>query len=167
MAGGSMKYRYLVAILAIVAASYAGTASAIDWSKWELENSVARERDWLVIRQPGKSFCYMKQSHHSDPWKMEFMVGPEGTPSILSPFYRGLKGNITYQVDKNAQGQIDAEALGDESLIDLPKAIMPQLIKGVTLKVSVEPKEQEPRTQEFSLLGFGAAMKWLKREACN
>jgi hypothetical protein len=30
-----------------------------DWSQWELENAVAKERDWLVIRQPPEGFCYL------------------------------------------------------------------------------------------------------------
>jgi hypothetical protein len=146
--------------------SFAGPALAANWSEWELKNAVSRQKDWLVIRDPDDNYCYLKQSHHDEPWKMEFIVGPIGKPSILSP-YSDLSGQIVFLVDKNPPVIIEAWSLAMESLIDLPTDILPQLKAGLALEVSVEPKEQGPKTQSFSLVGFSAALRWLNRPECQ
>lgn len=157
----------LAAILAALVLTISGPTVGADWSQWELDNSVARERDWLVIRQPGEGFCYLKQSHDNDPSKMEMIIKSGGTASIITPFFRGISGNVTYRVDNSEPGLISAAAIENASLIELPRNLLPKLEAGRKLHVSVAPKGGEPQTQIFSLLGLTAASQWLARDECQ
>lgn len=140
---------------------------AADWTQWELDNSVAREQDWLVIRQPGEGFCYLKQSYASDSTKMEMTTGRSGIPALVTPFYQGIRGNITYQVDDREPGLISAADIENASLIPLPRSLTAALKAGRELRVRVTPVGEAPQTQVFSLLGFTAASKWLERDICQ
>ena len=140
---------------------------AADWSKWERGNAVAQERDWLVIRQPGEGFCYLKQSYDRDTSKMEMTTGRSGIPALVTPFYRGITGTVIFQVDDHEPGRIPASRIENAALIQLPKSLIPALKSGRQLKVQVTPTGHAPRTETFSLLGFTAASKWLERAECQ
>lgn len=150
-----------------IALAISSSAFAADWTQWELDNSVARERDWLVIRQPGEGFCYLQQSYASDPSKMEMTTGRSGVPALVTPFYRGIRGNVTYQVDDREPGLISTADIENASVIPLPRSLTPALKAGRELRVRVTPVGEAPRTQVFSLLGFTAASDWLERDVCQ
>ena len=142
-----------------------------DWSDWEIKNSVAREQDWLVIRQPGEvahpgeSPCYLKQSYESDSSKMEMSLNRTGEPHIVTPFFRGIDGSVTFRVDDGESGVIDQ--FSKFWAITLPANLIPALKTGRTLTVEVTPVGEQRRAQSFSLLGFDAATKWLERRECQ
>ena len=142
-------------------------SESADWSQWELENAVAKERDWLVIRQPGQGFCYLKQSYDSDPSKMAITTGRSGVPTILTPFFRGIEGSVRYQVDDNPLRRVPASQIEKRSGVVLPRDLIPALKAGQKLVVYITPVGERPRTQSFSLLGFTAAARWLDREECQ
>jgi hypothetical protein len=152
----------MVSLLILPVATYGA-----DWSQWELENAVAKERDWLVIRQPPEGFCYLKQSYTSDPSKMEMTTGRSGVPTIITPFFKGVQGSVRYQVDNNTPREIPVSQLEHPSVIELPRDLVPVLKAGQQLTVRVTPIGESPRTQTFSLLGFTAASRWLEREECK
>lgn len=155
-------------LLAAIPLLVLGTAShGANWSQWERENAVVQERDWLVIRQPGEGFCYVKQSYDNDLSKMEISVGQEGIPAIVTPFFRGIIGGIAYQVDDGPVYQVPASEIEQANLIHLAPDLIPEMKAGQQLFVRVHPVGEEPRTQAFSLLGFTAALKVLDREDCQ
>lgn len=157
--------RWLILAASLVAV--AQPAIGADWSDWELENSVARERDWLVIKQPGEGFCYLKQSYDSNTSKMEMTTGRSGVPAIVTPFFHGIRGNVTYQVDDQEPGVIPASQIEHHNLVKLPRKLVPALKAGSVLTVRVTPIGEQPGTQTFSLLGFTAASDWLDPEVCQ
>ena len=152
---------------AIVLLFGATVAHGQDWTKWELENALSRERDWLVIRQPGEGTCYIKQSYNQDSTKMEMMVGVSGTPAIITPFFRGISGGIEYWVDDREPRVITASQIEHTAAIELPRDLVPALRAGTRLFVQVTPRGEGTRTQAFSLLGFTAAMRWLESDQCK
>ncbi len=44
------------------------------WERWDLANSVAKEGNWLVVRQPDEGFCYVKQGYDGYEDKLEIIV---------------------------------------------------------------------------------------------
>lgn len=162
--GGGYVGRLAILVIALFITS---PPRAADWSKWERDNAVAKERDWLVIRQPGEGFCYLKQSYDRDTSKMEMTTGRSGIPALVTPFYRGITGSVIYQVDDREPGRIPAPRIENAALIQLPKSIIPAMKSGRQLKVQVTPTGQAPTTQVFSLSGFTAASEWLEREECQ
>ena len=44
------------------------------WTDWDHSNSVAREGQWLVIRQPDEGFCYIKQGYDGYSDKMDLLM---------------------------------------------------------------------------------------------
>lgn len=150
-----------------LALGMAAAAEAQTWSDWELENSVAREGAWLVIKQPGEGFCYLKQSHNRDASKMELMIDRSGAPALITPFFRGLRGNLTYQVDDRDPGLIDTSKLTSAASVELPRSLVPAMKVGSVLKVRAIPVGDSPRTQTFSLKGFTAASRWLTHQSCG
>ncbi len=159
-----LTIRLLATILFLILPAVSQSA---DWSQWERENAVARERDWLVIRQPGKGFCYLKQSYNNDPSKMEMTVRRSGVPAIITPFFRGIQGSIRYQVDDSPPREIPPSRIEHSKLIELPRDLVPALKAGRQLIVHVTPVGERPRAQAFSLLGFTAAVRWLDRKECQ
>lgn len=119
-----------------------------------------------MIKQPGEGFCYLKQSYDSDPSKMELMVRAAKEPLITLPFWQGIVGDVTYQVDDGPIGIIpedDASELG----INLPKDIVPDLQAGIALKVRVRPVYEPTVEQHFSLIGFTAGYRLLDGADCK
>lgn len=152
---------------AIVVVFGATVAHGQDWTKWELENALSKERDWLVIEQPGEGTCYIKQSYNRDSTKMEMMVGDSGVPAIITPFFRGISGDIEYWVDDQEPRVITASQIEHTAAIELPRDLVPALRAGTRLFVQVTPRGEGTRTQAFSLLGFTAAMRWLESDQCK
>ncbi len=140
-------------------------AYAADWSEWEIKNSVAREGDFLVIRQPGEGFCYVKQSYYAHPGKMELSMKADNKPFIPLPFFRGLDGDVTYWVDDRSI-RIIRENKARNPLM-LAEEVVPELKTGATLTVRVKPVGQPTREQRFSLRGFTAATRWLDTPECQ
>lgn len=146
---------------------FSSPALTADWTHWELENSVAQERDWLVIRQPEEGFCYLKQSYESDPSKMELNVGRNRVPALITPFFRGIQGQLIYQVDDREPRTLAAADLDNALAISLSPDLFPEMLAGRQLTVRVIPVGEAPRTQTFSLIGFTNASRWLERDICQ
>ncbi|MDJ0951392.1 MAG: hypothetical protein QNJ94_20975 [Alphaproteobacteria bacterium] len=154
-------------ILAASIVALAQPAFAVEWSDWEKKHSVARVRDWLVIKKPGEGHCYIKQSYKDDPSKLELTMGRTGGPAILTPFFRGFEGEVTYRVDKRKPGVIPASSIDHINLIELPREVIPAFRAGRKLRIRLTPIGEPPRDQTFSLMGFSAASRWLKRSVCR
>ena len=140
----------------VVIAIFLAPAAAQDWSKWELNNSLAQAQNWLVIKRSASESCYLKQSYKSDPSKMEILTSRSGDLVITAPSYNGFVGDIIYQVDDGKRGVIDASALKLPNIIPLPKDIIPDLKAGRNLRIFFRPIGKLTRTQNFSLMGFTA-----------
>ena len=148
-------------------ASGSSGAVAADWSQWELDHALAREGDWLVVQNPGNSACFIKQSYDSDPSLMELILGRSGIPALVTPFFQGISSDVVYQVDDRPPGVIRRSDVTSPSSIELPRDIVPDLRAGFTLTVSVTPTGRPQLVQQFSLLGFTAASRWLERDVCQ
>lgn len=154
-------------LAAIVLMFGATVAHGQDWTKWELENALSQERDWLVVQQTDDGTCYLKQSYNRDSTKMELMVGDSGVPAIITPFFRGISGGIEYWVDDREPRVIPASQIEHTAAIKLPRDLVSALKAGTRLFVKVTPRGEGTRTQVFSLLGFTAGMKWLESDRCK
>lgn len=136
------------------------------WSDWERANSLAQEGNWLVIRQPGEGFCYIQQDFEGARDKMGLSMKRDARPYLTTPFFRGIEGDVTYQVDNKPMRLVlekDASALG----IKLSPDVVPEMQHGTLLKVRVKHRGQPVLEQRFELRGFAAAVLWLDRSACK
>jgi invasion protein IalB len=167
----SINRQILFKVMAAVlfACAFIGVPSAFgvspQWSDWERANSVAKEGQWLVIRQPNEGFCYIKQSYDGYSNKMDLSMKKDGIPYLTTPFFRGIEGDVSYWVDDGPVRIVQekaASALG----IKLSKNIVPELKAGVTLHVRVKPVGSSTIEQTFDLTGFTAASAWLGSDRC-
>lgn len=152
-----------VALLGIAGAT---ASHAQNWSDWERDNAVAQHRDFLVIRQPGEGFCYVKQSYDNDTSKMELSFQGDA-PYIVTPFYRGIEGSIEYRVDHGKTRIVKNSEISGSNSFHLSKNVVPEIKAGLKLYVKVNPVGERSRTQSFSLLGFTAASQELNTEKCE
>jgi hypothetical protein len=98
---------------------------------------------------------------------MQITTGRSGVPTVITPFFLGIRGSVTYQIDDREPGVIPAADI-DGSTIRLPRSLIPTMKAGRQLRVSVTPVgAAAAQTQVFSLLGFTAASKWLERDICQ
>lgn len=139
---------------------------AQDWSDWERDNAVSQHKDFLVIRQPGEGFCYVKQSYKNDTNKMELSFKGDA-PYVATPFYRGIDGHVEYRVDDGNTRIIKNSAISGTNSFDLSENVVPEMKAGLKLYVKVNPVGKRTRTQSFSLLGFTAASQELNTEKCE
>ena len=107
--------------------------------------------------------------HDDDLSKMELRIDriDKGEPPlVVTPFYRGIEGVITYQVDENASRSFDASTLNFPAF-ELSIDIWPEMKKGNRLFVGVKPVNEGRRTQAFSLIGLTAASQWFENARCQ
>jgi len=136
------------------------------WSEWERANSVAHEGDWLVIRQPDEGFCYIKQSYDADPSKIVMLMKKDRVPYLVTPFFHGVEGDVSYQVDSQPLRLVQ-ESKATQVPIALSGEVVPEMEKGTRLRVRVKPKGKPTLEQIFSLRGFSAASKRLGSDTCR
>ncbi|MGR3342767.1 MAG: hypothetical protein ACU0DI_06025 [Paracoccaceae bacterium] len=142
-------------------------AEAASWTEWEIKNSVARERDWLVIKAPGENFCFLQQSYDDDLSKMQLTIEKGKPPYVVTSFFYGVEGTITYRVDENAPRSFDASTLARKNAFYLSIDTWPEMKKGNRLFVSVKPVNKNRRSQAFSLIGLTAASQWFENARCK
>ncbi|MBT3549645.1 MAG: hypothetical protein HOO19_16410 [Rhodospirillaceae bacterium] len=152
-------------VIAALAGAVPFIASAQSWTNWERQNSVTKSGDWMVIKQPGAGFCYLKQSYNDQTGKMELSMKADYHPFVPLPFYRGLDGDVIYRVDDGALRIIPQNRARNPLL--LSKEIVPELKSGSVLTIRVKPVGRTPIEQRFSLRGFTAATAWLNKPVCN
>jgi invasion protein IalB len=141
----------------------------VTWAERAVEmadGTEKREGDWIVSKQLPAG-CMMQQDDASDSSKMSLVFGPAGIPMIVAPFFRGIEGDLRYQVDSREPGSVPAWAIKIPAPIELPRELVPALKAGRQLIISVTPVGDVPRVQRFSLIGFAAASRWLERETCQ
>ena len=140
---------------------------AANWSAWEQQHAVARQQDFLVIRDPADGSCYLKQSYYGEPEAMELVMASDGVPILTTPYYAGIEGDVVYAVDQGAERRLGGGGVSVGKSLALPRALVPQLKAGWTLRVRVQPVGQPPREQQFSLKGFTAAARRLHTKPCR
>jgi len=139
--------------------------SAQSWTDLELSNSVKKYKSFLVIRDSDGS-CYVKQSYDKDLQKMELAYNGY-YPYLTIPFLNGIKGDIFYWVDEGSGYSISLSELKKNDISpNLNQNILPEMKKGRSLYVRVNPVGFPPRIQRFSLMGFTAALKRISRKDC-
>lgn len=160
-----MLHALIVAACAAATVRTSGAAEAPTWSDWERAHAVAHEGQWLVIRQPGEGFCYVKQSYEDSTDKMELSMKKDGVPHLVTPFFRGIQGDVSYHI-KDGPVRIVPEAEASALGIKLSSTVVSEMMQGGTLSVRVKPVGQSTVEQRFDLRGFAAAAQWLNRPAC-
>jgi hypothetical protein len=136
------------------------------WTDWERSNAVAKEGEWLVIRQPDGGFCYIKQGYDGYSDKMELSMKRDGVPYLITPFFQGIQGDVSYWVD-DGPVRIVREAQASALGIKLSPKVVPELRRGRKLFVRVKPAGRLTIEQTFDLRGFTAASKWLGSPTCR
>jgi hypothetical protein len=160
-----MRLNYGAALVAMIALC-SSNAKSESWSNWELKNSIGQKKAFLVIKQPGEGFCYVKQSYENDPDKMSLTYSG-GAPSIITPFLYGIEGDVQYWVDNNPKYTIFSKEIDGTRSFNLSKDIMGELRAGNYLNIRIKPKRDSIRTQRFSLQGFTAATYMLSSKKCG
>lgn len=158
--------RKVITTLAIVIALSGTEALAQSWSSWERDNAVSQHKAFMVIRQPGEGFCYVKQSYNNDTNKMELSF-QGASPTIVTSFYRGLDGEVQYWVDDGPKRTVPNSEISGTNSFELAVDVVGQMKAGRTLYVRVKPSGRPTRTQKFSLLGFTAATRALSGPKCR
>ena len=149
----------------LLLASLAEAASP-RWTDWERSNAIAKEGQWLVIRQPDEGFCYIIQGYDGYSDKMNLSMKNDGVPYLTTPFFRGIQGDVSYWVD-DGQVRIVREAQASALGIKLSPEVVPKLRRGNRLTVRVKPVGRSTIEQTFDLRGFTAASKWLGSSTCR
>ena len=152
----------LITLSLILVISFEANAVNPVWGGWDRANSVAKEKSWLVIRQPNEGFCYIKQGYDGYSDKLEIIIKKDNVPVLISPFYRGLEGKVEYCVDKGQVRNVPAELI-----IKLSSSLVPELKNGSRLTVKFKPVGKRSMQQEFSLSGFTKAHAWLDSTVCK
>ena len=152
--------------IAIVVALSSTGAMAQSWSNWERDHAVSQHKAFLVIKQPGEGFCYVKQSYDNDSNKMELSF-KGASPTIVTPAYRGIDGDVRYWIDGGAKYTVPSSDISGANSFELPANVVDQMKAGRILHVRVKPSGQPIRTQNFSLLGFTAATRVLSGQECQ
>ncbi len=148
----------------------AAPLAAQQWSDWEQDHAVAEHKDWLVIKEPGRSGCYLKQSY-DDPHKMELSINEQGQPMLWGAFaLEPVDLTVTCQVDTNPTRTITATNVTNGCI--LPQPLVEEMLRGFVLSVTVEPRNpdrslQTVREQAFSLEGLMDASEALDSGMCG
>ena len=161
-----LSARRLVMDLMILCPLAATEALAQSWSQWERDNAVSQHKAFLVIKQPGEGFCYVKQSYDNDKNKMELAFRGRN-PAILMPFLRGIDGDVQYWVDAIPPRIVADSEISEAGYFELAADVVGSMKAGLNLYVRVKPVGQPVIKQEFSLLGFTAAAKMLTSDECK
>ncbi|MGM0760644.1 MAG: hypothetical protein ACQEUB_13195 [Thermodesulfobacteriota bacterium] len=163
---------WLVCVIGILPVSQvlAWTPESLDWSAWDSKHSVARKETWMVIREPGRDGCYLKQSYAGERM-MDLTVDESDTPCLWGPFSpEPVDVQVNYRIDDFQEGQITAKEVTNG--IRLPQELVKTMRRGFLMQVEVQSLDSEVdlgtrKEQEFSLLGFIAATEVLNSDACR
>lgn len=148
----------------------AAPLTAQQWTPWEREHAVAQHKDWLVIKEPGRRYCYLKQSY-DDPRKMELSLNEQGQPVLWGGFAETpVDLDITCQVDTNQSYTLTVREVTNGLV--LPSGLVEEMRRGFVLSVTVAPRnpERELQTvseQAFSLEGVMDASNELTTSVCQ
>lgn len=148
----------------------AWSPESLGWSAWDSKHSVARKETWMVIREPGRDECYLKQSYAGERM-MDLTVDEGGVPCLWGPFSpQPVDVRVSYRIDDLTQGQMRAKEVTNG--IRLPQELVKTMRRGFLMQVEVQSLDPEVelgtrKEQEFSLLGFIAATEVLNTDACQ
>lgn len=142
-------------------------AHAVPATDRVLERALAQEEDWLVFQESGQGGCYLAQLVAPARDQMQLIVRPDGVPVLQTPYRRGFKGYVVFKVDRRSPLFVAAALVNNPESFDIPEEILPDMFAGRNFSVWAQPVGTEPREQEFSLVGFTAAMSWLERKECR
>ena len=147
----------------------ASPVTAQVWSQWEKDNSIGQFGSFLVIKQPeaNPAFCYIKQSYEDIPRKMDLGMTPDRVPYLTHPFFRGIDGDLVYQVDNGPLRSINSADIRPSFPIDLNKKITSELISGRKLHLRFRPKNYTNIHQELPLDGFGESLEKIDSQVCK
>ena len=154
------------ALVIVLSAVAVADAAGPTWSEWEHKHAVAHEGQFLVIHQPGEAFCYLKQSYEDDTGKMELSMKRDGVPYLVTPFFRGIEGDISYHVN-DGPVRIVPENPKNNMGFNLSTDAVPEMKRGGMLSIRVKPTGEATREQRFELRGFSAAAQWLDKPTCR
>ncbi len=156
-----------VALAASLMLLESGPGVALPESDLDPRNSIAKEDDWLVVRQAERSGCHLAPVARTPFSPLEFMVRGDGTPVLLTPYERGFKGYIIFTVDKRPPLFVAASLVEDPENLVLPDMILRDLKAGRSLAVWLQPAGKDAQEQTFSLIGLTAALDWLEKSECR
>ena len=144
--------------------------AAQQWTPWERDHAVAQHEDWLVLKEPGRRYCYLKQSY-DDPRKMELSINEQGQPVLWGGFAETpVDLDITCQVDTNQSYSFTVREV--TNALVLPQGLVDEMRRGFVLTVTVSPRDPERELQTvteqaFSLEGLMDASDELESETCQ
>ena len=161
---------FVVVSLMLCARGPAWAEDGLAWSKWEQKHAVAHKEDWLVIREPGRDECYLKQGYAGERM-MDLTVDENGSPCLWGAFSdQPVDVLVSYEIDDLKEGEFTAWAVTNG--IRLPRELVSSMRRGFSLLVELESLDPEKelgtvRKQKFSLLGFIAATEVLDTKDCQ
>ena len=161
---------FVVVSLMLCSQGKAWAEDGLAWSKWEQKHAVAHKEDWLVIREPGRDECYLKQGYAGERM-MELTVDESGSPCLWGAFSdQPVDVRVNYEIDDLEKGEFTAWAVTNG--IRMPQELVSSMRRGFSLQVELESLDPEKelgtvRKQKFSLLGFIAATEVLNTKACQ
>jgi hypothetical protein len=153
-----------------ISQGHAWTADNLGWSAWDSKHSVARKENWMVIKEPGRKACYLKQGYTKEKM-MDLTVNENNTPCLWAPFSsEPVDVQVVYRVGDITKGRIQAKEVTNG--IRLPQELVHFMRRGFVMQVEVESVDPDVelgsvKEQEFSLLGFIAATEVLNSDACQ
>jgi len=161
----AMKALSLVAFSAAIAFSTSWAFAATpSWSEFDLAYSIAKYGQWLVIRDPLKGFCYIKQGYEDNPEHMNLLMKKEGVPDVIGGIQ---KGDVSYRVDDGPIRIVPEEEVSEFGF-KLSPDVVPELKRGRRLIVRVKPLFGHATVEQtFDLRGFAAASELLGSPKCQ
>lgn len=144
------------------------SAGAVSWSPEDRANALARERDFLVVKENGQ--CVVKQSYYDNPGNMELVFeADDDAPTLITP-YLATPDKVVYEVD--AEGEIPANEMPSASMMSssrmrLPTDVIAAMKGGRRLKVMARVNGRWSRAHTISLMGFSAALDVLNGPQCR
>lgn len=159
--------KWCIALAMVLAVPGISPSLAVPTSDRELDRAIAEEDDWLVYQQPGQRGCYLTPPAEDNSLPMQLIVRHDGVPVLLTPYDRGFRGYVVFKVDRRAPLFLSASLVRDPEALDLPREILRDMFAGRSVTVQARPIGSPAQEQEFSLVGFTAAMAWLKKAECE
>ena len=146
----------------------ATSAPAVSWSPEDRANAIARERDFLVVKEGGR--CVLKQSYHDDPGHMElvFQAGDEA-PTLVTP-YLSTPEKVVYEVDPPDEipaNEMPVSSMVSSTRMRLPGEVINAMKGGRRLKVMARINGRWSRAHTLSLMGFSSGLDVLQGPQCD
>jgi len=137
-----------------------------NWSSWELNNAVCQHKDFLIIKQPLDSTCFIKQSYENNKSMMELsFIGK--FPTITTPYINGIEKSVLYWVDSNPKRSVETSDINEVYSFNLNTDVVEEMKSGKVLYVQIKPLGLQERIQQFSLQGFTVAIHELNGHKCS